>query len=564
MKKFKIIYKVENKKVKKEIILEKNYICKDFSLNIKSNGNYIELLPNKLIIIEKVLMEISYEYIKSDKIFINGYQSWSDSKEVDINYKERKFNFLISPIVKKYKFKQYGDYNFYNYKNRSGIFHSSTYTYIKSKKNIYFLGSLNDYKSFTFIEHNTKQNKITFYKDLEKKEINSKITLFNIINIIDTNESKIFEKYFDILNLEKKENKKVNGWCSWYNYYENITEKIILKNLDNFFKEKTKLNYFQIDDGYQNAVGDWLLINNKFPKGMKYLAQEIKNKGYKPGIWLAPFAAEKKSILVSEHPEWILKDENGKFVYGGSNWSGFYALDIYNSDFREYLKNVFDVMINQWGYKLFKLDFLYVACLIPRKDKTRAEIMRDAMLFLREIIGDKEILGCGVPLVSAFGVVDYCRIGCDIGLDWDDKWYMKYMHRERISTKNAIRNSIYRYHMNGFAFYNDPDVFLLREDNISLSENEKETLFWINNIFGTLVFTSDNISKYNKKQKKMYKFSQEIKSREILNVKEENNIFEIKVKLNSKKNIFYINLNDKKIKYKNIELEKHQTIKKEY
>jgi alpha-galactosidase len=559
MKKVEITYIVENVKVNRKISLDKDYICNDFSLIIKNNGNYIEILPNRLIIIEKILMEIPYKYEKNDKIFINGYQSWSDSKEVEVNYKERKFNCLISPIVEKYKFKQYGDYNFYKYKNKNGVFHSNTYTYIKSQQNIYFLGSLNDYESFSFIEHNTKQNKISFYKDFEKKEITKKQILFNIFQMKDINKNKIFEKYFNLLNLEKKENKKVDGWCSWYNYYEDITEDIILKNLNNFANQNIKLDYFQIDDGYQNAVGDWLLINDKFPNGIKYLAQEIKNKGYKPGIWLAPFAAEKKSVLVSEHPEWILKDENGDFVYGGSNWSSFYALDIYNAEFREYLKNVFDTMINEWGYELFKLDFLYAACLIPRKDKTRAEIMRDAMSFLREIIGDKEILGCGVPIVSAFGLVDYCRIGCDVGLDWDDKWYMKYMHRERISTKNAIKNSIYRYHMNGYAFYNDPDVFLLREDNISLSDYEKETLFWINHLFGTVIFTSDDISKYNNKQKNMYKLSQEIKTREILSIKEEDNVFEIEAKLNDRKYKFYINLNDKKVNYKNIILEKHQT-----
>ncbi len=30
----------------------------------------------------------------------------------------------------------------------------------------------------------------------------------------------------------------------------------------------------------------------------------------------------------------------------------------------------------------------------------------------------KIILGCGVPLMPAFGKVDFCRIGADVDLEW--------------------------------------------------------------------------------------------------------------------------------------------------
>jgi alpha-galactosidase len=54
--------------------------------------------------------------------------------------------------------------------------------------------------------------------------------------------------------------------------------------------------------------------------------------------------------------------------------------------------------LNEWGYHMVKLDFLYSVCLIPTKTKTRGQIMTEAMKFLRECVGDKLILGCGVPL----------------------------------------------------------------------------------------------------------------------------------------------------------------------
>jgi alpha-galactosidase len=88
--------------------------------------------------------------------------------------------------------------------------------------------------------------------------------------------------------------------------------------------------------------------------------------------------------------------------------------------------------------------------------------MYRAMRLLREVCGDKLILGCGVPVMPAFGIADYCRISCDVSLDEDDKWFMHGFHRERVSTTNAITNIYTRNQLNRHAYMSDPDVFFLR------------------------------------------------------------------------------------------------------
>ena len=98
-----------------------------------------------------------------------------------------------------------------------------------------------------------------------------------------------------------------------------------------------------------------------------------------------------------------MKNKNGKIPFASHNWGGFYALDIYNKEVRQYLKEVFDTVLNVWGYDMVKLDFLYACCIIPFNGKSRGEIMCDAMDLIRELCGDKLILGCGVPLAPAFG-----------------------------------------------------------------------------------------------------------------------------------------------------------------
>ncbi|MBR1780377.1 MAG: alpha-galactosidase, partial [Oscillospiraceae bacterium] len=235
------------------------------------------------------------------------------------------------------------------------------------------------------------------------------------------------------------------------------------------------------------------------PEGMGEEAALIHEAGYLAGLWLAPFVAETKSAVYREHPDWFLRVRGEKW-YCGSNWSGFYSLDIDNPEVQDYLRRVFDRVLHEWGFDLVKLDFLYGAAPFGTREESRAGRMIRAMDFLRELCGDKLILGCGVPLWPAFGKVDYCRIGCDVGLDWNDNPVMQRLHRERISTLHSLHNTIYRRQLSGRAFGNDPDVFFLREDNLKLTEEQKGTLATVNALFGSVLLTSDDPSDYSAEQ----------------------------------------------------------------
>jgi alpha-galactosidase len=74
------------------------------------------------------------------------------------------------------------------------------------------------------------------------------------------------------------------------------------------------------------------------------------------------------------------------------------------------------------------------------------------------------------------------------------------MHREDVSTPNAIHNSIYRRCLNGRAFLCDPDVFLLRRTNIKFTVEQQKTLAKFIKLFGSVLFMSDNIAEYSDSQ----------------------------------------------------------------
>ena len=157
-------------------------------------------------------------------------------------------------------------------------------------------------------------------------------------------------------------------------------------------------------------------------------------------------------------------------------------------------RKLFD--LSKWHYDLVKLDFLYAVAILPRPNKTRGQVMYEAMEFLRKLVGDKLILGCGVPLGSSFGLVDYCRIGADIHLSWEHRLLAFIQLRERVSTRLALRNTIGRRHLAGRAFLNDPDVFILRKAKNKLTPTQQYTILLINVLLGDLLFTSDFVGDY--------------------------------------------------------------------
>jgi alpha-galactosidase len=425
-------------------------------------------------------------------VFLNGYQTWTDSSEVTLNHSIPKLNPLAKPLIG-----MYGDYSFY--KSGRDRLQSWSYTYISDINDgaVSLYGSLSEKSGYTVFEYSRKEKNLRVIKDCNglTPTVGVPYVLFNVF-AIHAEENIAFDSYFAVANIPKPRVAPCTGWTSWYNYYTKVTQEDVLENLAAFSSRKLPINYFQIDDGFQKAVGDWLRINEKFPQGMAYLADEIHKAGYKAGLWLAPIICEKKSKIYQEHPDWVLHK-------AGLNpgWSGiFYVLDFYNPEVRAYLREVFDTVLNKWNYDMVKLDFLYAASLIRRKDKTRGQIMCEFFEFLREISGDKIILGCGAPLGPAFGLFDYCRISSDVALMWEDKFLSAIHYRERVSTFNALTSTIGRHQLNGRAFYNDPDVFILRNSNNKLSDDQKYTLFMINSVLGGLVFTSDNINEYTGSQ----------------------------------------------------------------
>jgi len=450
---------------------------------------------------------IKYPFVLNDeeKIFFNGYNCWTLSKECTKNTYNKSthkipFKFLTIPLL---SLDRYADEHIKPYPNKIGYNRSWSYMYVRNNSDYKLIASLSEKEGFTYFEYDKDVDYLLIQKDIEEYKTNQSFRLFDLV-ILNGNEDEVFNKWFRLMKINKPQAKPLTGYTSWYNYYQNINEKIILRDLDALGNVKES-DIFQIDDGWESYVGDWLDTDiEKFPNDLYPIINKIHDNGMLAGIWLSPFIAEKKSKIYKYHQDWFIKDKNRKPFSCGCNWSGYYALDIYNHEVRKYIESVFYKIFNKYKIDLVKLDFLYAACACQRNDKTRGQVMQEAMEWLRHLCRGKLIIGCGVPLFSAFGNVDYCRIGCDVTLDYNDKFYMRLVQPERPSTKHAMLDTIYHRQLNNRAFLNDPDVFILRKENTKLTDKQKYDLGAINALFGSILFVSDNIANYDFYQKEMY------------------------------------------------------------
>ncbi|KAG0259821.1 hypothetical protein BG011_002342 [Mortierella polycephala] len=360
---------------------------------------------------------------------------------------------------------------------------------------IVLCGSLSEDSGYTYFCMDFNQDSLTISQDCVGRKLQATKGDKLVLNTYfgwGSKETQVWDAYKaawlsihkDRRSVPSSQHNQLSGWTSWYTHYQQIDEHIILQNLQHVHGNQTlyppdrnhqqRQEYhgwpskvFQIDDGY-TAIGDWLDYDReKFPRGLAFIAQSIREKGLVPGLWLSPFIAGRESKLVKDHPNWFVRkpthltdhthahgdagggeegegrggEVNGKedtwrtkvsrlglrrlsqgFDRLGSVFSstsdlilahpgfsaGAYALDLEHPEVQAHLANVFQVVVQQWGFKMIKLDFLFAAALVARNHKTCGQLMWEAMQMVRTWAGPETILlGCGVPLGSSFMLVDY-------------------------------------------------------------------------------------------------------------------------------------------------------------
>ena len=415
----------------------------EFSLeNLSNNSNFVGKFE---------LGELD----SSNTLFINNYQSWGPCtfvkpKEVFASIQKAKFpaGFAMSPVPEEFKKGLISDYFIASDKEFAG-----------------FLSSRHAHPYFLW-KNGIIEIKIHVGKTLEAGE---KLELDPLwLKSYDSLEE-VLDKYAQKVATQNipRIGKPVFGWSSWYDYYLDISQKAFLDELKEVRDLKMNYELFQIDDGYESDIGDWLETNEKFPEGLEFIAKKIRELGMIPGIWTAPFSVSETSNLFKDHPDWIVRDKSGKPLVAYENWNKkIYALDTTNPNALNWLEGVFSTLKN-YGFDFFKIDFLFAGMISGNRhlDDSPVEAYRMGMEKIRKAVGDSHILGCGAPLLSSIGYVDSMRIGADTALNWNG------MDVGQPSAKYSIRNALTRHFMNDVWWTNDPDCAMARSRKAELTSH---------------------------------------------------------------------------------------------
>lgn len=273
----------------------------------------------------------------------------------------------------------------------------------------------------------------------------------------------------------------LTGWCSWYVYYERINAKLLRDNVNKLAEMRNQLptNVSVVDDGYMTAWGDWGSLKAKgFPDpGLEVVSQDISSHGMRPGLWLAPFAADKHSEVARAHPDWVIRNDGGVAANSSNCGKFFYGLDATHPEVRAHVSESIRRAVEDWKFNVLKIDFLYAACLEGngRYDLSisRAQAMHLALKTIRDAAGpDVFLIGCGCPIASGIGYVDAMRISADTGPTWYPALPLPWWDNGTLpALRSMVRNSIARAPFGHRWWHNDPDCLMLG-NHTSLTDDE--------------------------------------------------------------------------------------------
>ncbi len=301
------------------------------------------------------------------------------------------------------------------------------------------------------------------------------------------------------------------GWCSWYQYFHDVTEGVIDANLARADLGGWPFELFQVDDGYQAAIGDWLVTNDRFPSALDALAARIAAAGRRPGIWLAPFLAAPDSRVATGHPDWVAgfgrTGTNGTPLrtwwnppWGGGEDGLMYGLDTTHPEVQAHLREVAAALVDA-GFTYLKLDFTFSPSVDGRyhdPSMTPAERVRAGFEAVRAGAGpDTFLLGCGAPLANVVGLVDGVRIGQDVHPRWalepGSETVPGYLAIEP-ATQHAYSSTVGRAFLHRRLWLNDPDCLMLRTTDTELTPAAARTWAHAVAVSGGMALVSDDLA----------------------------------------------------------------------
>jgi len=306
--------------------------------------------------------------------------------------------------------------------------------------------------SFTYSVKTEYTEGMLSYKSLkaERAYVNESITL-----------SHFYAMYRELQPQSSFDMPKLTGWNTWDYYGERVTAEDIFENVDALKKMPFahKIDYIVIDAGWSKGWGEWV-ENEKFACGLKAVADNIREAGFIPGIWMSPLAVREDVPLFTEHRDWLCPNDKGEPF----KLYNVYYLDPTHPDARKFILDNYKYQYDA-GYRLFKMDYIEAILKVKSfydKDAKPYDILAKMVEDVKAYTGpDAVILGCSLPLECGADIAPSMRLGLDI--------HNHFPHVESIA-RSIAWSSVY----NNKITRVDPDFLVVRG-----VETSNEPIFYL-------------------------------------------------------------------------------------
>ena len=207
----------------------------------------------------------------------------------------------------------------------------------------------------------------------------------------------------------KSLNRVFSGWCAQDSEDGPINAAQISQQIEQITKNRLSdlsipggFEYVQIGKGWEASIGSYQADVQKFPNGMKSVADQIHANGLKAGIRFTPFCVAANSKLLQTHPEYFLQERDKKkpaSIVLPEDGREVAVLDVSQRGAQTHIRENIRKLIDEWGYDLVKADLLAYAIgplaelnnfVAHDASLTTVELYRLGVQLLNQIIDENE------------------------------------------------------------------------------------------------------------------------------------------------------------------------------
>jgi len=240
-------------------------------------------------------------------------------------------------------------------------------------------------------------------------------------------------------------------WCAW-GYERNFTLAQVLGTLPKV--QELGIKWVGLDDGFQQANGDWHTNAQHFPGGdaqIKAFVDSIHARGMKAVIWWAPLAVAPESKLLQANPgiPLIRQDGSPQFI---TYWNAWYMSPTDSLVIEETRRTV-KLFLQDWGFDALKLDGQHLNACAP--DYGEGHNLSSPEQSYERMPQFYRLLFETARTIKPDAVVEFCPCG-----DCMNFYHMPYTNQFVASDPNnswqvRLKGKVYKALMPGTAYFGD-------------------------------------------------------------------------------------------------------------